>query len=391
MKTILIIFLILVAIVFILPVLLTLGGIDILPGGAGFSSGTGRASGALIRSENDGDDWTTPTFSGKRIPSSIFDIAFYPEDPNTVLAGTKGSGIWKSADAGVTWAFTPDRAGALHDNADVYKIAVSSASSSIIYAAVYQDRRGRIMKSEDRGERFREVYFVTAANYGVFDIYVDPHNADSVLAATGQGLLLQSRDGARTWKTLHNFGEPIFLLTVNPIFSGEMYVITQRSRLLKSFDGGVTWTDLSGTAGDSTTEGGGWRQTGYVWQGDPSFRRVTDVVHFSPQEAVSFAINPHSPSELYRGTYFGLFRSENGGFSWETKDALLEQKDFPPRGIAFQASDPDKIFVASGQKFSKSPNRGATWSIKTIPGNALSKKLFTHPKKLGVIFMLLGR
>lgn len=389
MKIILTVVLIILALVFLLPALLSLGGIDVLPGGGG--SGAGRASGALIRSENEGGDWTSPTFSGTRIPSSIFDIAFQAENPGVLLAGTKGSGIWKSRDGGIKWERAPDLSGALRADADVYKIAMSAASSSVIYAAVYQDRKGRVMKSEDRGEHFREVYFVTASSYGVFDVYADPRNADSVLAATGQGLLIKSQDGARTWRTVHNFGEPIFLLAVNPLFSDEMYVVTERSRLLKSFDGGVSWTDMSGSAEDVNAQGGGWEKTGYVWQGRPSFRRVTDVAHFAPQEAASFAVNPHNPAEVWRGTRAGLLRSQNGGFAWEQKDALLEQKDFPARGIAFSLQNPDKIFIAAGQKFSKSSNRGASWSIKTIPGNAPAKKLFSHPKKTEILFILLGR
>lgn len=382
---------IVLALIFLLPVLLSLGGIDILPTGGGGGSERSRASGALIRSEDEGGAWTAPTFSGSRIPSSIFDIAFHPENPDIMFAGTKGSGIWKSTDGGVRWKPAPDRAGALRADADVYKIALSQASSSVIYAAVYQDKKGRVMKSEDRGERFREVYFVTASRYGVFDIYVDPHDANSVFAATGQGLLLRSRDGARTWRTTYNFGEPIFLLAPNPLFSSEMYALTERSRLLKTFDGGSTWTDLSGSLGTDATEGGEWEKTGYVWQGRPRFRRITDTVRLTPFGSVSFAINPHYPLELYWGGRTGLLRSENGGFSWEKKDALLEQKDFPPRGIAFSAQNPDKIFIAAGQKLSKSSNRGATWNIRTILGDAPAKKLFTHPKKPLILFMLLGK
>ena len=389
--TLLYIVLIVLALVFLLPVLLSLGGIDVLPGGGGGGLRAGRASGAMIRSENEGGDWIPPIFSGDRVPSAIFDVAFHPENPDIVLAGTKGSGIWKSADGGTHWEAAPDRAGVLRTDADVYKIAISSASSSIIYVAAYQDKKGRVMKSEDRGEHFREVYFVSAERYGVFDVYADPRNADSVLAATGQGLLIRSRDGARTWRTVYNFSEPIFLLAVNPLFSDEMYVVTERSRLLKTFDGGNTWNDLSDSRGDGGLEGGGWEKTGYVWQGRPTFRRLIEIRNFAPQEAASFAINPHNPAELWRGTRMGLLRSQNGGFSWEQKDALLEQKDFPPRGIAFQAENPDKVFIAAGQKFSRSSNRGVSWNIHIIPASSPAKKLFSHPKKPGVLFMLLGR
>ena len=372
----------------ILPVLLSLGGIDVLP----FSgSGATRTSGVLIRSANEGADWTSPAFSGKNIPSSIFDIAFHPQNPDIAYAGTKGSGIWKSADSGMTWAAMPDHAGVLRADSDVYKIAVSSASSSIMYAAVYQDKKGRIMKSEDSGGHFREVYFVTAARYGVFDVYADPADANTVLAATGEGFLIKSRDRGMTWAVAHNFGESIFLLAINPIFSNEMYVVAERGRLSKSFDGGRTWTDISGSFADEAREGGGWEKTGYVYQGRPTFRRVANVVNLSPLTAISFAINPHNPAQLYRGVKAGLLRSENGGFTWAAQDALLEKKDFPPRGIAFQTRAENKVFVAAGQKLAQSANSGASWNLKIIPGRIPAKKLFAHPQKQGVIFVLLGR
>ena len=381
MKTILWILLIILALVFILPAVLSLGGINLFPSGSG---GSAKISGVIIRSASGGKEWAVPVFSGKNVPSSIFDIAFSPANPDMLLAAAKSSGIWKSKDGGAAWEPLVDQAHVLSPTADVYKIAVSQANPKILYAAVYQDSKGRILKSEDGGEHFREVYFVTASRFGVFDVYADQNYANTVIAATGEGLILKSDDGGTSWRVKHNFGEPITILAVNPAYTQEMYVVTSAERLSKSFDGGETWTDLSleeaGTVNPSNN--------GYVYQGPTHYARP--VYFFSPP-VTPFVIDPHAPATLYRGTRDNLLRSQNGGFSWTPVKTLFGDRNTSPRVPALDPHDAGALLVAAGTELDVSRDRGITWSTRTFPASAPAKKMLIHPLRPEIMFILLGK
>lgn len=381
MKTILIVLIIFVCFIIILPVLLSLGGINVLPGGG---NGTSKTNGVLIRSADRGAHWEAPTFSGPRTPSGIFDITPHPTNPDILFAATKSSGIWKSADGGANWEPLTDQASILLPTADVYKIAMSRASSTIMYAAVYQANKGRILKSEDGGAHFREVYFVTASRFGVFDIYADPNNVGAVIAATGEGLILRSDDGGRTWRLKHDFGEPITTLAVNPLYQQEMYALTSNERLSKSFDGGETWTGLSFDDSGAVNPG----NNGYVYQGPTHYTRP--VYFFSPP-VTPFVIDPHSPATLYRGIPGKLLRSQNGGFTWNEVGTLFGGSNASTRVPAVDPARAGALLVAAGQELDASNDNGQSWNVSTFPAAAPAKKIFMSPLRPDTIFIILGR
>ena len=69
---------------------------------------------------------------------------------------------------------------------------------------------------------------------GVFDLYIDPQDADHVVIATGQGGVLETRNGGRTWRVRRWFSEALTQILVNPVFFGEMFVTTSGENLFKT-------------------------------------------------------------------------------------------------------------------------------------------------------------
>lgn len=247
LKIILIALVVLLTLVVVLPFVLSIAGFNILQFGTAGGGAARRGEAVIMRSQNGGNDWENISNSEDRrtpFPGQVFDLEFHPKEPDTLFLGSRGSGLWKSVNGGVLWKKITDKAAVLDSRADAHKVAVSRSEPKVIYAAVFQDRRGRVLQSRDGGESFQEVYFVTADNFRVFDLAVSPSDPNRVLIATGQGGILETRNGGRTWRVVRWFTEAVEKILPNPQNFSEILALTASGRLFKSVDGGANWADL---------------------------------------------------------------------------------------------------------------------------------------------------
>jgi photosystem II stability/assembly factor-like uncharacterized protein len=128
----------------------------------------GAASGGIFKSTDGGVHWM-PIFDGQPV-SSIGALAVAPNDPNVVWAGTGepfirsnisvGWGMFKSTDAGKTWA----RAG-LENTGRISRIVIHPTNPDLVYVASLghsygpQPERG-IYRTSDGGKTWERVLFV---------------------------------------------------------------------------------------------------------------------------------------------------------------------------------------------------------------------------------------
>jgi len=182
------------------------------------------ASGGLWKTEDAGIHFE-PIFD-KYGNMSMGYLAVAPSDPKILYLGTgepmharssaHGNGLWKSTDAGKTWA----KAG-LEKSYYIPKIAVDAKNPDIVYAAAegklytndMECERG-LYKSTDGGKTWTNVFPVK--DRGVGDFVVDPRNSDVVIAAAYKTFrrawtyidrqpgnhTYKTTDGGKTWKKL---------------------------------------------------------------------------------------------------------------------------------------------------------------------------------------------
>src|SRR5438105_4346160 len=189
----------------------------------------GAASGGLFKSTDGGIHWAA-VFDAQPV-SSVGALAVSTSDPNVVYAGTgepftrshisAGWGMFKSTDAGKTWA----RAG-LENTGRISRIVVHPANPDVVYAASLgfaygpQQERG-IYRSTDGGKSWERVLFVNDST-GASDIVMDPTNPRILYAGfwqieihtwgrfsggAGSGIW-KSTDAGTTWKKLTGRGMP---------------------------------------------------------------------------------------------------------------------------------------------------------------------------------------
>lgn len=389
-KIVLVVLVIILGLIVVLPFVLSMAGFNVLQLGS-IGGGMIAAGQGLLRSQDGGENWASATKStdGRtRFPSEILDLSFHATSSDIIFLGSKGSGLWKSVDGGNSWQKIVDRARVLDPRADVYKIGMSRSQPRIIYLAAFQNNRGRVLKSEDGGESFREVYFVTANRYGVFDVYVDPLDANHVIIVTGQGGVLETRNGGRTWRVKRWFSEALVRLLVNPVFFGEMFVTTSGRNLFKTFDGGENWADLNEGLQQVANARAGLEGRPSSFQ--PSLNPFAGVSSFG-KSLETLVADPNFFTTLYVGSQDGLLRSTNGGFSWERLNLLMPPEALPVKSVAVDPRNSSKIFAAALNQIHKSDDWGVNWSVKTLDVKGRISKILIHPLRPDTMFIVLGR
>ncbi len=381
-KVIVIIIVILLGIIVILPFVLNIFGVNVLQFGS--LGGTEVAENAVVaRSLDGGKSWENVSLSETprtAFPSQILRLTLHPTDPAVVFLGSKSSGLWKSGNGGASWVKMTDQAGGLDPKSDVYDIAISTARPETMYLAVYQQNRGRVLRSDDGGQSFREIYFVTSDRFVVFDLNLDAFDSNHVFLVSGQGGVLETTNGGRTWKVVKWFTEAVEEILVNPVNPKEMLVVTANDVLFKSVDGGANWAPLKveERLAPETIP------TIPAPQINPFGLGRRDVIR-------ALVADPNSFNTLYVGSTDGLFRSKDGGFNWARLKVLIPPEALPVEAVAVHPNFPSVIFAGAGIQLHRTEDGGANWSFQDLPTRYRVQSLHIQPLNPQIMFATFGR
>jgi photosystem II stability/assembly factor-like uncharacterized protein len=199
---------------------------------------TDNSNGVVVQSNDAGSTWAS--ISPQQ--GFIANIAVAPTDSNTVYAVTNvGVAVTRNALAGTgsTWnSFSsPDSLGA-------EQIVVDPHDATVAYAARTRLVGPRIFKITGAGATWTDI----SGNLpliGVFDIVVDPAQANTLYAATGIGVF-STTDGGTTWNTL---------VTGLPRAAVESLALDASTRILRAATHGRSMWDLQLPPGPGTGTG----------------------------------------------------------------------------------------------------------------------------------------
>ncbi len=234
----------------------------------------GATGGGVWKTNDAGNTWTN--ISDGFFGSSIGSVAVSEWDNNVIYVGqgegtvrgnvSYGFGIWKSTDAGKTWAFS-----GLKESRHIPRIRIHPKNPDLVYAAVLGDlfkaseERG-VYKSEDGGKNWKRILFANA-NAGAVDLCMDPNNPRILYASMwrirrtpyslesgGEGsAIYKSTDGGETWKNISaNEGMPkgtwgISGISVSPVNSNRVFAMIENDNggVYRSDDAGLTWKKMN--------------------------------------------------------------------------------------------------------------------------------------------------
>jgi photosystem II stability/assembly factor-like uncharacterized protein len=242
-------------------------------------------------------------------------VAGVSGDPTTFYIGSSGGGVWKTADAGVSWRNISDN---FFDVGAVGAIAVAPSDPPVIYAGTGEASiRGQttspgdgIYKSSDAGRTWTHVGLEGTLHIAA--IVVDPGNPEVVYVAaqgnpwvpsTDRGVY-RSRDGGKSWSRV---------LYVNPTTGAHDLSIDRRNpQILYAAlwdHQRRPWNIRSGGPGS-----GLWKSTD---GGDTWHRLRRGLPDLMGNTAV--AVSPVDPNRVYamiEAVQGGVFRSDDAGATW---------------------------------------------------------------------------
>ena len=286
----------------------------------------------------------------------------------TFYMGASGGGVWKTTDAGETWANISD---GYFDCSSIGSIAVANSDPNVVYVGTGEPNlRGDVQtgvgvyKSEDAGKTWKHIGLEDTKHIG--RIRIHPQEPDLVyVAALGHAFgpneergVYRSKDGGDTWeKVLYvsdRSGAVDLAMDVNNprnLYAGFWQVIRkpwilisggeESGFLYKSTDGGDTWSELK--------------------NGLPRGVKGRIGVDVSP-------VNSERVYVKIEAKDGGVYRSDDGGktFVHANKEYKVRDRPFYYTHIFADPVDEDTVYVLT-RNFSKSVDGGKTYETIGLP------------------------
>ena len=270
------------------------------------------------------DPLASGTFSGLKFRSigpaftsgRIADFAVNPNNHSEYYVATASGGLWKTTNSGTTWS-------PLADTIQAYAmgcVVIDPTNSNVVWLGTGENNHQRalgwgtgVYKSEDGGQNWKFMGLKDSRQIG--DIVVDPKNPNTVYVAAegsvwgpgGERGLYKTIDGGKTWNKVLNISENTGVnnVVMDPRDSNLLYATSEQRRR-------HTYTKIGGgpeTAVYKTTDGGA------TWE------KIMKGLPKSDMGGTGIAISPVNPDVVYliaeAAEGGGFFRSTNRGATWE--------------------------------------------------------------------------
>ncbi len=263
-------------------------------------------------------------------------MPFAETDPDVVYIGmgetqlrgsiTQGDGVYKSIDGGETWRHL-----GLAETQAISRIRVHPTNPDVVYVAAlghpYGDNEERgVFRSRDGGNTWKKVLYATPGA-GAADLVIDRRNPNVLYASIWQVY-------RKAWK---------------------MWGGGPDSGLYTSIDGGDTWTELTENPG------------------------MPD----GPIGKIGVTVSPANPDRVWaivEANEGGVFRSDDGGATWErtNDERKLRQRAFYYSRIYADPLDADTVYCLN-TGFYKSTDGGETFDIVIRPPHGDNHDLWIDP------------
>jgi photosystem II stability/assembly factor-like uncharacterized protein len=288
----------------------------------------GSAHPGLFRSDDYGDTWVTLTVGPT--DTLVMAIAFHPDDPNKMLAGTPDGNVFLSTDGGETWDWRAEVSSHVERLYFNPFGAHEAWATTEVLDGPHHYPPHYLYKSEDPELGVWTPITVAGGNVVRSLTFL----SDTIWSAGAEGFT--STDGGASWSPVSTAG-PLTERTgdtkafsIDPGNPDVVYAGNIGPGIFKSSDGGATWSKMN--------EG------------------LAAVV---PR---ALAVSPTDPDTIYADTYeLGVLKSSNGGHSWLSLG--IGEIGFYP--LAVDPVTPTRVYMGDGGyeyiRLQISEDAGASW------------------------------
>ena len=309
--------------------------------------------------------------------------------PWEIRSGGKGSGLYKSTDAGESWKKIEK---GLPKEKGKMAVGVCRSNPEKVYALIEGDSQkemGGLFASDDAGKSWSRVSkdhrLVQRAWYYI-ELTVDPLNENVVYVFNSPGL--KSIDGGKTWSAIHGTHGDYHQMWINPKNDKNMIVSNDGGAAI-SFNEASTWsTERNQATGQFYRVNADNRFPYYVYGGQQDDGSVMiasrntagdnieekDWTFSAGGESAFLAFDPNNPKYVMGGSYQGTIDVLNQE-SKEDKPVMavpiqyqaLKPKDMKYRfnwnaPIINSPNDPN-IFYHAANVLLRTANKGISWEV----------------------------
>lgn len=278
----------------------------------------------------------------------ISGLAIDSADPQKLVIGTWGYGLFASSDGGANWTRLTD--------------PLATPTNSLVQLAdpSFPSAPPEV-RIGDFGYNYGIHYDIPPANDKAHIVEALPENR--FLLSSDKLMSPQGVPSGISWT-------PVRRIAINPNNGNEIIACISGYGVYRSIDRGIHWSKLEVGSGSGwayafassntqiryvSTSGGLFRSTngGTTWVQVGSTTIAATVF--------SIAVHPTNPSIIVVGTLGdGLYRSTNGGDSWTKVSTELDDSSY--YSVAFSSSNPNIVYAGGYVWVYRSADSGATWS-----------------------------
>ncbi|MBI5466283.1 MAG: hypothetical protein HY974_03265 [Candidatus Kerfeldbacteria bacterium] len=325
----------------------------------GFRVRTATPNGGVYRTSDGGKTWRQVVAAGlvkdKPVTIANLDIKkllISPLDDRVVYALAGRDGVYESQDSGENWH-------KFFSSLAVQDLVLHPQLRDTLYLAA----ANRILRTSNGGKDWQEVYLESTPDVSITTLVIDTKNAQVLYAGTSNGGLLRSQDGGSSWQQVHffKFKQKVAQIAVSPQDSKVIYAALPSGSLWRTADSGQNWTEVSLVFRDKLK------------------------INIGSYRALTFL--PAGKDGLLYATQYGLFRSLDGGTSWEEVKLVTPPNSINITGLVVSPGNGQEISYVAPAAFYRSRDGGRSWETMSLPANRHPAALVMSPREAKVLYL----
>jgi len=334
----------------------------------GCSSNTQPADAGIFKSADGGLTWERKAQlilpADTKVKTDLSNVNFLsfavnPEDDKIIYAGSAANGLYRSKDSGENWE--SHNGTGLNSNSAVYYIAIDRKNIKNMYLAGVSDYgKGRILKSEDQGAAWQEVYITLTAGELVNRIEIDSYDTRILYITTTKGQIFQSANYGRSWTTVNRLTAVVNNFVISPKDTRILYATSATEGLFKSVNKGADWQSLK-----------------------DNLAKVKDY-----NNAINvIAADPVNSNIIYIGFLNGMLKSIDGGITWSTVNIITPSAVLPMNSLVISQKDSKSIYYTiDSQVYFTNNGAESNWLVRNLPTTRVITALTIDPDNPKVIY-----